>query len=113
VEWHVCTWCSIVHLTWGNLIATKYFTEFTAQIALQKFVLSMNSYQAEKLLLSWIILHCPLWPVWLYHTFPHLVKAPKKNVWNIKCVFWLFVQLLSEIFLLLRRIQQYFFLKYL
>jgi hypothetical protein len=31
VEGHVCTWCSIVWLTWGNLIATKYFAKFTAQ----------------------------------------------------------------------------------
>jgi len=38
----------------------------------------MNSYQAQKSLLSWIILHCPLWPVWLYHTFAHLIKTKKK-----------------------------------
>ena len=47
---------------------------------MQKFVLSMNIYQAQKSLLFWIVLHCPLWPVWLYHPFPHLIKAKKKYV---------------------------------
>jgi hypothetical protein len=50
------------------------------KIVMQKLVLSMNSYEAQQSLLFWIVLHCPLWPVWLYHTFPHLINAKKKFV---------------------------------
>jgi hypothetical protein len=53
------------------------------------------------------VLYCPLWPVWLYHTFQFM----SQTVWfsgqlllNIKCVFLL--QLLSGILLILRRIER-------
>jgi hypothetical protein len=55
------------------------------------------------------VLYCHLWPVRLYHIFPHyLINGTifGKKLLNIKCVFWFSVQLLSETFLILRRIQQ-------
>jgi hypothetical protein len=51
------------------------------------------------------VLYCHLWPVWLYHIFPHyLINGTifGKKLLNIKCVFWFSVQRLSEIFLILR-----------
>jgi hypothetical protein len=53
--------------------------------------------------------HAPyfhLWPVWLYNTFPHyLIKGTVfvKQLLNMKCVLWISLQLLFEIFLILRR----------
>jgi hypothetical protein len=49
-----------------------------------------------------------LWPVWLYHIFPHyLINGTifGKMLLNIKCVFWFSLQLLSETFLIIRIIQ--------
>jgi hypothetical protein len=54
------------------------------------------------------VLYCHLWPVWLYHIFPHyLINGTifGKKLSNIKCVFLFSLQLLSETFLILRRIQ--------
>jgi hypothetical protein len=53
--------------------------------------------------------YCRLWLVWLYHIFPHyLIKGTifGKTLLNLKCVFWFSLQLLSETFLILRRIQR-------
>jgi hypothetical protein len=55
------------------------------------------------------VLYCHLWSVWLYHIFPHyLINGTilGKKLLNIKCVFWFSVQLWSETFLILRRIQR-------
>jgi hypothetical protein len=55
------------------------------------------------------VLYCHLWPVWLYHIFLHyLINGTifRKMLLNIKCVFLFPLQLLSEIFLILRRIQR-------
>jgi len=50
-------------------------------------------------------LYCHMWPVRLYHVFPHyLIKSTifeKKKLLNIKCVFWFSLQLVSETFLTL------------
>ena len=51
-----------------------------------------------------------LWPAQFYFIFPHyLIKGmifeKKKKALSIKCVFWFSLQLLSEEFLVLRRIQ--------
>jgi hypothetical protein len=54
------------------------------------------------------VLYCHLWPVRLYHSFPHYLINDKifgKTLLNIKRVF-LFSQLLCEIFLILIRIQR-------
>jgi hypothetical protein len=54
------------------------------------------------------VLYCHLWPVWLYYIFPHyLINGTifGKKLLNIKCVFCIYLQLLSETFLILRRIQ--------
>ena len=52
--------------------------------------------------------YCHLWPVRLYSIFfPHYLTNGTiygKNLLNINCVFWFAVQLLSEAFLILRRI---------
>jgi hypothetical protein len=55
------------------------------------------------------VLCCHPWPVWLYRIFPHyLINGTilGKTLLNIKCVFWFSVQLLSETFLVIRRIQR-------
>jgi hypothetical protein len=55
------------------------------------------------------VLYCHLWPVWLYHIFPHYLIYGTifgKKLLNIKCVFWFYLQLLSETFLFLRRNQR-------
>ena len=52
--------------------------------------------------------YCHLWPVRLYNIFPHyLINGTifGKKLLNIKCVFWFSLQILSETFLILRRIQ--------
>jgi hypothetical protein len=50
--------------------------------------------------------HYYLWPAHLYHIFNHLIHSTifGKKLLNIKCVFWFSLQLLSEIFLIPRRI---------
>ena len=51
-----------------------------------------------------------LWPVCLYHIFPHYLLNDQifgKTFLNIKCVFWFSLQFLSETFLVLIRIQRY------
>ena len=48
-----------------------------------------------------------LWPYWLYNIFPHyLINSTifEKNLSNMKWVFWLSIQLLSERFLITRRV---------
>jgi hypothetical protein len=55
------------------------------------------------------VLYCHLWPVWLYHIFIHyLINSTilGKKLLNIKCVFRFYLQILSETFLILRRIQR-------
>jgi hypothetical protein len=52
---------------------------------------------------------CHLWPVRLYSIFPHYLTNGMivgKAIWSTKCVFWFSLQLLSEIFLILRRNDQ-------
>jgi hypothetical protein len=54
--------------------------------------------------------YCHPWHVWLYNIFPHsLINGTTfgKKLLNIKCVFWFYLQLLSETFLILRRIQRH------
>ena len=50
--------------------------------------------------------YCHLWPVPLYSIFPHYLTNgtifDKKKFLNIKCVFWVSLQLLSETFLMPR-----------
>jgi hypothetical protein len=57
-----------------------------------------------------IVLYCYLWAVWLYHIYPHYLINDTilgKKLLNIKCVFWFYLQLLSEKFLILRTIQRH------
>ena len=44
-----------------------------------------------------------LWPAWFYQIFPQIAWFSEKKLWNMKCVFWFSLQLLSETFLILRR----------
>ena len=67
------------------------------------------SYPPCKLHLFYAKLYCHLWPVWLNHIFPHYLMNRtifRKDLLYIKCVFWFSLQLLSETFLILRRIQR-------
>jgi hypothetical protein len=53
--------------------------------------------------------YCNLWPVYLYHIFPHyLINGMifENKLLNMKCVFWFSLWLLSQIFLILRIIQR-------
>ena len=55
------------------------------------------------------VLYCHLWPVRLCQVFPHyLINGTifGKTLLTIKCVFWFSVQLLSELFLILGRVQR-------
>jgi hypothetical protein len=55
--------------------------------------------------------YCQLWPVRLDNIFPlhfinDMIFRKKKKLSNVKCVFWFSLQLLSETFLILWRIQR-------
>jgi hypothetical protein len=55
------------------------------------------------------VLYCHMWPVWLYHIFPHYLingTIVGEKLLNIKCVFLFSLQLLSETFVILKRIQR-------
>jgi hypothetical protein len=55
------------------------------------------------------VLYCHVWPVWLYHIFTHyLINGTifGKKFIEQKCVFRFSLQLLSETFLIIRRIQR-------
>ena len=50
--------------------------------------------------------YCHLWPAPLYNIFPHYLtngEIFEKRLLNTKCVFWFYLQLLSETFFILRR----------
>jgi hypothetical protein len=71
---------------------------------------SCLSYPASRSHLFYAVLYCHLWHVWLYYIFlRYLITVTifGKKLLNIQCVFWLPVQILSEIFLIIRRIQRY------
>jgi len=59
---------------------------------------------------AYTVVCCHLWPVRLIFIFPHcLINGTifgGKKLLNIKCVFWFSLQLLSETFLVMRRIQR-------
>jgi hypothetical protein len=51
------------------------------------------------------VLYCHLWPIWLNHIFPLYVLNGtifRQELLNIKCVFWFFLQFLSETFHILK-----------
>ena len=54
--------------------------------------------------------YCHLWPRWLYHIFQYYcingTIFGKKMFLNLECIFWFFLQILPETFLILRRIQR-------
>jgi hypothetical protein len=55
------------------------------------------------------LLYCHVWPICLYHIFPHFLingAISWKKLLNVKCVFWFSVQIPSETFLSLRRVQR-------
>jgi len=54
---------------------------------------------------AFTVLYCHLWPVWLYHILPHGMIFRGGGGGSIKCVFLFSLQLLSETFFTLRRIQ--------
>ena len=53
-----------------------------------------------------VVLDCHLWPVKFSYILPHyVINGPifRTKLLNIKCVFWFFLQLLSETVVILRR----------
>jgi len=68
------------------------------------------SYPACKSYLLCAVLYFHLWPVCLYRIFPRYLINDKifgrKKLLNTKRMFWFSLQLLSETFLILRRIQR-------
>jgi hypothetical protein len=55
------------------------------------------------------ILYCYLCPLWFHNIFAHyLINGTifNRKLLNIKCLFWFSLQLLSETFLILRRIER-------
>jgi hypothetical protein len=55
------------------------------------------------------LLYCHLWPVWLYDIFPHFLSNFAifgKKLFGIKCVFRFSLQLLCEIFIIIKEIQR-------
>jgi hypothetical protein len=67
------------------------------------------SYLPCKTYLFSAVLYCHLWPVCLYHIFPHyLINGTifgGKKLLNTEYSFWFSLHLLSETFLILRKIQ--------
>ena len=60
---------------------------------------------------SCTLLHCHLWPVWLYRMFPHyLINGPifKKPLLNISGASSVNLEILCITFLILSRIEPYF-----
>ena len=73
----------------------------TMSVCLQSWLLRMQS--------TCVVLYCHLRPLWLHHNFPHyLVNGTifEKKLLNTKYVFWFYLQLLSQTFLILGRIQR-------
>ena len=67
---------------------------------------SCLSYPAWPSHLFCTILYCHLWPVQLYHIFPHYLiygTIFTKNFLNTKCVFWFSLHHMPGTFLILRR----------
>ena len=70
---------------------------------------SCLSYSASKSYLTCAVLYCRPWPVGLCQIFTHyFIKGAifEKKALNMKCAFWFSLQLLSETFLIPRRIQR-------
>jgi hypothetical protein len=64
----------------------------------------------DRLQYVYALLYCHLWPVCFHYIFPcyliNCMSFTKIKLLNIKCVFWLYLQIFSETFLILRRIQR-------
>jgi hypothetical protein len=85
--------CSSNHFCRGKAISITYF-ECVCSLSYPAF----NGHAP----------YCLLWSTWLYDIFPYyLIKGTifeKKKLLYIKCMFAFFLQILSKIFLILRRI---------
>ena len=62
---------------------------------------------------AWAVLYSNLWQVYLYHIFTnYLTKGTSfgvgggKQLLHMKCVFWFSLQILSETFIILKRIKR-------
>jgi hypothetical protein len=59
---------------------------------------------------AFTVLYCHLWPFWLQQSFKiYLINDTifRKQLLDIKCVFWFSLQLLSKAFFIIRKIQRY------
>jgi hypothetical protein len=73
------------------------------------YLCSCLRYSACKSYLFCVVLYCHLWPAWLYHIFPHYLIYGTifgKKVIEQKICVLIFSTILSENFLILRRIQR-------
>ena len=78
-------------------------------IELAAFKLVAQCFTACPMQSACAILFRHLWPVRLYHIFPHYLTNGTifgKRLLSTKYVFWISIQLLSEIFFILRRIKR-------
>jgi len=91
-------------------------------LTLSVFALPLCQWKSNKYYMFWVCVcnfrytacnaHAPyfhLWPARLYIIFPHYLTngGGELELLNIKCVFWLSLQLLSEPFLVLRGTEEY------
>ena len=89
-----------LHCCW----ATKYLI-----LLLTVCLYSYLSYLACKSHLLCVVLYCNLWPVWLYHFFPHFLINDTifgKMLLCTKRAVWFSLLLLSETFFILTTIQR-------
>jgi hypothetical protein len=69
------------------------------------------TYPSCKAHLFCAVLYFHIWPIWLYNIFPHyLINSTifGKKFLNIKYEFWFSLQILFEIFFILRRTKRYY-----
>jgi hypothetical protein len=124
----ICSWPSLDYILDEQIVMTdKSLDKFSLCVAIKHFTrsdginygaVSIKYYKCVSVFLPYpackshffnTALYCHLWPVWLCHIFPHYFindkTSGKKKLLNITCVFWFYILLFSEIFVILRRIQ--------
>ena len=71
------------------LLSNKYIIPLLTVLNIMSLCLYSCCYLACMLHIFCTVLYCLLWPVWLYHIFPHYLingTIKKKKILNIECV---------------------------
>jgi len=105
----------------GESLYYKQYRQLSINVKLKRIRVTFLTVEKRKAYIFWVCIcslsylaykshapYCGLWPIGLYHIFPRYPVNGTvfgKTLLNIKYAFWFSVQLLSEIFLMLRRIQ--------